>query len=452
MVNWFTWEPNELSMNLVIRWVITSQVNGSLLEKGCSSSSPSHCRIAGTVIAQTWHSLRHVVHQQVIHMTLLSRLEAKRQERRKRSHSSDRSLVSDFGDYTEFDVESDRKRMQQMVRQTSVLDSSGEYHIINFLMRCHSLGSRNHIRHDISLVSQSSISQLYNLDLLSLRWHGLTSIAVFSLSQDIPLAIETILLLRRCYPSIRQNTSFHLVYPLIVPKPAIGATTLSPRLPLDVITKEKNCDRIKTLLQSVQSNRANYGHSGVAYPNNLLRNVGRRNALTEYSFVVDIDLVPNDRLYEQFYEFALQNNLFSEPQKKEKVVYVVPAYEVNTVDDNTVDNKLETLNDLIPKDKRDLLAMIESMNARPFYIELCWKCQKYTDYDNWQKQSIATPFGILFEVLWRDPWEPFYISANSVPLYDERFRQYGFNRISQVWPSSGHWLPINALILTVFAV
>ena len=358
-------------------------------------------------------------------MTLLSRLEAKRNERRK--------TVKTFSDYNDLDVESDRKRMHQMVRQTSVLDSSGEYHIINFLIRSQSLGSRNHIRRDISLVSQSSVSQLYNLGLLSHRWHGLSSIAVFALSQDIPLAIETILLLRRCYPSIRQNTSFHLVYPLSVPKPAIGATTLSPRLSIDVISEERNCDRIESLLKTVQSNQVNYGHSGVAYPNNLLRNVGRRNALTEYTFVVDVDLVPNDRLYEQFTEFAQQNGLFSEQSKKDKVVYVVPAYEVNTVTNtDESDLKLDTMNQMIPKDKKQLLQMIESTNARPFYIDLCWKCQKYTDYENWQKHSPSAKFGILFEVLWRDPWEPFYISDNSVPFYDERFRQYGFNRISQV--------------------
>ena len=32
-----------------------------------------------------------------------------------------------------------------------------------------------------------------------------------------------------------------------------------------------------------------------------------------------------------------------------------------------------------------------------------------------------------------DPWEPFYISLDPIsPYYDERFQQYGFNRISQV--------------------
>jgi N-acetyllactosaminide beta-1,3-N-acetylglucosaminyltransferase len=38
----------------------------------------------------------------------------------------------------------------------------------------------------------------------------------------------------------------------------------------------------------------------------------------------------------------------------------------------------------------------------------------------------------LFDVLWKDPWEPFYIASNNIPFYDERFKQYGFNRISQV--------------------
>jgi len=266
---------------------------------------------------------------------------------------------------------------------------------------------------------------------LSHRWHGLASIAVFALSQDIPLAIEMILLLRRCYPSIRRNTSFHLVYPLVVPKPAIGATTLSPRLSIDIISKEENCHRMQSLLNSIAVNAVNYGHSGVAYPNNLLRNVGRRNALTDYVFVVDIDLVPNDGLYEQFLDFAQQNKLFSDEHKKDKVVYVVPAYEVNTLSTVESNSKLETRNQLIPKDKPDLLQMIQTMNARPFYIEMCWKCQKYTDYENWQKNS-SPKLDILFEVLWRDPWEPFYFSPNSVPLYDERFRQYGFNRISQI--------------------
>jgi N-acetyllactosaminide beta-1,3-N-acetylglucosaminyltransferase len=368
-------------------------------------------------------------------MTLLSRLESKRSERRKRAKSNNQLNGNKdyiYSEYNENEITEDRRKMYELVKESSVLDSSGEYHIINFLQRSQSLGFRNHIRQDLSLISQSSVSQLYNLDLLAHRWHGLISVSVFALSQDIPLAIEAILLLRRCHPSIRQNTSFHLVYPLSVPMPPIGATTMAPRPSIDIISNERNCHNIESVLQSMQSNLINYAHNGVSYPNNLLRNVARRNSLTEFIFVIDIDLVPSDNLYEDFTEFAKENKLYSESQREDKVVYVVPAYEIK-IDSNSRSTQ-QSLNDLIPHDKRALLELIELMEARPFYIELCWKCQKYTDYETWQRQPIASKFSVLFEVLWRDPWEPFYISRNTVPLYDERFRQYGFNRISQVLP------------------
>ena len=37
-----------------------------------------------------------------------------------------------------------------------------------------------------------------------------------------------------------------------------------------------------------------------------------------------------------------------------------------------------------------------------------------------------------YERFWRDPWEPFFITHSDVIDYDERFRQYGYNRMSQV--------------------
>jgi len=60
----------------------------------------------------------------------------------------------------------------------------------------------------------------------------------------------------------------------------------------------------------------------------------------------------------------------------------------------------------------------------------------HTDYESWQRESMGLSkkgdLSVLFEVLWKDPWEPFFISDNSVPLFDERFRTTGFNRISQL--------------------
>ena len=39
---------------------------------------------------------------------------------------------------------------------------------------------------------------------------------------------------------------------------------------------------------------------------------------------------------------------------------------------------------------------------------------------------------ISFFAKWDKNWEPFYISRRDVPLFDERFKQYGFDRQQQI--------------------
>lgn len=358
-------------------------------------------------------------------MLLLSRLESLRADRLKRVRGVSEIYLNGENaiplyEYTEAAIKKDRDKMLAAYKDSSILDSSGEFHIINHFMRAQSLGPRNHIREDVGLVTQSSLAQLHHLPLLSKRWNGLISLGVFALSTDINLVIETILMLRRCHPMVRYNTSFHLVYPLRAPLPLIGA--LSTRRPSVQSVADVTCVRVDTVFDSLVASAINYDHSGVPYPNNLLRNVARRSVLTEFVFVIDIDLVMNRGLRADFVNFAKDSNLFRESQKTDKNVYVVPAYEVRG---DLPDTR-------IPEDKTALLELISLTEARPFYFDLCWKCQKHTDYETWQREPKAAKLAALYEVLWRDPWEPFYIGRNSAPFYDERFRQYGFNRISQV--------------------
>ena len=91
-------------------------------------------------------------------------------------------------------------------------------------------------------------------------------------------------------------------------------------------------------------------------------------------------------------------------------------------------------NVVVPRNKEELLRDVRRSAARPFYSELCSKCQKPTDYARWEEldKGADNEIRIAYTVTWKDPWEPFYIAAASLPLYDERFKQYGFNRISQV--------------------
>lgn len=112
------------------------------------------------------------------------------------------------------------------------------------------------------------------------------------------------------------------------------------------------------------------------------------------------------------------NSLFSRYADLNEV-FVVPAFEA-----------LESIQ--MPRTKDELVALLSNNEARPFYMELCHKCHKHTDYETWVKApATGNRLEVLYQITWKDPWEPFYFAHNSVPLYDERFRQYGFNRISQ---------------------
>lgn len=95
-------------------------------------------------------------------------------------------------------------------------------------------------------------------------------------------------------------------------------------------------------------------------------------------------------------------------------MYVVPVFEIQ-------------LGNPIPKSKKDLVEVVKSGKARPFYMTRCFKCHSATNYDKWlnihKDPSQNTRIQPSYVVEWRDAYEPFYIGRNLVPLYDERFKQ-----------------------------
>jgi len=142
------------------------------------------------------------------------------------------------------------------------------------------------------------------------------------------------------------------------------------------------------------------------------------NARSKYVFVVDIDMLPSAGLYSGFSHSV--KNMTDSLVDSDRVVFVVPAFEIK-----------DSIG-VIPKDKQTLVRMWYKKVVRPFYQELCWKCQRYTNYAAWRNITMTADLAVSFEAEWKDPWEPFYIAPRTVARYDERFKQYGFNRISQV--------------------
>ena len=290
-------------------------------------------------------------------------------------------------------------------------DVGGQFSIIDHVARAELHPQAQPLDADVTLASQCTLSQLHHVSFLAHRWAAPLSLAVFVMPGDVMLAVAVIAGLRHCQPLVRRHVDFHLVLPALLAPPG------SEWKPEPI-----NCLKASRLLHSLKIAARNYGEQKIAYPNNLLRNVDRRYAHTDLTFVTDIDMVPSVGLRDAFIAFWSEaGNSVGE----DKLVYVVPAYEI------AADVKEED----IPADKRQLLDRVRKQEARPFYMELCWKCQKVTGYAAWEAHDDTSPLlrlSTLHRVQWRDPWEPFFISRNDVPLYDERFTQYGFNRMSQV--------------------
>ncbi len=138
--------------------------------------------------------------------------------------------------------------------------------------------------------------------------------------------------------------------------------------------------------------------------------------MTDYFLLVDSDMVVSKDFRSRFLKFAAKFG-----RSSEKLAYVLPVFETRSPL-------------LIPRTKQELVASWERGESRPFYEEACRRCQENTDYASWKEgKTDDGAMTLMYELTWRDPWEPFYVGdTNAVPVYDERFRQYGFNRISQV--------------------
>ncbi|XP_063237677.1 beta-1,4-glucuronyltransferase 1-like isoform X1 [Bacillus rossius redtenbacheri] len=340
---------------------------------------------------------------QVVHLILLSQLEAKHRLRSKHDRQEDEFAPLRNEGETLFAV------LVRSLTQSSLLDASGEYQVVPNLAPASRQPQRSPAAGavaDITLVTQCSVNHLHHLVALAQRWQGPISVSVFVDDHEMFDALRGVATLRYCYSAVHHNVSFHLVSPL-----SAGGRPLFS-VPPDSLSR---CD-----LSALASAPGRHNYAGRRrFPANLLRNVARRAAASELVLVADVDMLPSSGLRQDFYDFAMRSHIFGSTQNEDKTVWVVPAFESQ----ETVPT---------PQTKAELLKLLDQGDVRPFYIELCWKCQVHTDYDAWQREPPSVGVVPLFEVLWKDPWEPFYITRNSAPFYDERFKQYGFNRISQV--------------------
>lgn len=363
-----------------------------------------------------------VVLLQVLHMALLSRLEEKEARIKDKKFTVTRQLQGRM-------FRSVVAEMNEKVRNSYRFDKSGTYYVVdNFLTSEHVMLGRSEF--DVSLVTQSSSSHLYNLVELSHRWNGPISVSVFTYDDDFVTTVSTLLYFHFCNDYIYRFVSFHLVYP-ITRAPKYFDRTSDLKLSCSDNIGQSH---IKTQ-RSTQG--SNYADKTLEYPNNLLRNLAINYAQTPYIFMIDIDFLPSENLRIEFQRLmsSASNSVHSTNasgsrdssghQQRSMSAYVVPAFEIQ-----------ESVT--VPGQKADLMKLWLTGVVRPFYWELCQSCQRQTNYELWRGLGSGGPVRIAYTVERDGIWEPFYIARTSLPLYDERFRQYGYNRISQVWHAIFH--------------
>ena len=303
-------------------------------------------------------------------------------------------------------------------------DKSGDYVVIENLVASHEWTLKEKL--DVTLATQCTSNNLHYLTELSTRWQGPVSVAVFTYDEDFLYTISAIFYLRFCHPSVAKHVTFHLSYPK-------GHAPVHPSSLVRVAQRRLVCS--KWPKRGTDQIVKNYQiANGTEYPINMLRSLSMNKTTTTHVFLVDVDLVPSGWLRSSFIQsiqHRSQNgnstaNSSSAPA--ELTAYIVPVFEIKKGLD-------------VPWTKLGLLKAWARREARPFQWTQCFSvCQEPTDYRRWMALPQSQSLQVAYNVNYQPRYEPYFIGErSSLPLFDERFRQYGANRLSQVICKSTQW-------------
>lgn len=345
---------------------------------------------------------------QLIYLSFLSKFHGKQQ----RYRYSELFGASGTKRNSHPEKNSRKERLRYSLSTGGIFDNSGQYRVYKNLIKS---DFTNNLKPGsepssnlLALATHTTINNLHHLESLLERWQNPLSVAIFAHGQDVKFATALVYALSFFCPHIQALVDFHLVC-------LSGETASFPDQDREHFAGLEDCASVFSRLESHQDKFQNYAISGnISYPNNLLRNVARGGSESAYVLVIDMDMMPSADLHQQFVSMLMKRELESDE------VFVLPAFEIRHA------RKM-------PSSKAELVQLYQVGEVRPFYDELCPRCQAPTNYSQWVNSHVrgADSLEVAYTLTWVDPWEPFYIGPRTVPLYDESFKQYGFNRISQ---------------------
>uniref|UniRef100_A0A3Q2XX58 Beta-1,4-glucuronyltransferase 1 n=2 Tax=Hippocampus comes TaxID=109280 RepID=A0A3Q2XX58_HIPCM len=346
---------------------------------------------------------------QLLYLSFLTKFQSKQQQQQQhqRYRYPEPLGGSGPGSAAHSEKNSRKERLRYSLSSGGIFDQSGQYRVYkNLIQKDFASKPGTNV---LTLVTHTSMNNLHHLQDLVERWRNPLSVAIFAHGQDVKLATALVYALGALCPRVQTLVDFHLVC-------LSGETASFPEDDHRHFAGLDDCAAVFSRLEAHKDRYRNYAMGAdVPYPNNLLRNVARGGTESSFILVIDIDMMPAADLHQQFVAMVGRRQLAPDQ------VFVLPAFEIRHTRK-------------IPASKAELVQLYQVGEVRPFYEELCPRCQAPTNYSQWVNSHLRDTSGglqVAYTLTWVDPWEPFYIGPRNVPLYDENFKQYGFNRISQ---------------------
>lgn len=229
--------------------------------------------------------------------------------------------------------------------------------------------------------------------------------------EDTMLAIQYV---RHCLPEsqlIRDYVTFHIFLP--------QNDMPSSRIPSNEREAQNwpyDCEEYGAFYEYAPREGMYKTMTNLTFPINVARNIARRSANTHFILASDIELYPSLGFIDQFLRMAI-NNISSVLSEQKPRVFPLPVFEVQS-------------NASIPNTKEQLVHMLHTNMAITFHKNVCPKCHEVPEQDQWIRSNVTTSDKLeVFTVAKRKgkfvSWEPFYVSDNREPLFDERFTWEG---------------------------
>lgn len=232
------------------------------------------------------------------------------------------------------------------------------------------------------------------------------SFALYAPGDDYNATMDSIQYVRNCLPEselIRDYVTFHIYFP-------------REHLPFFIAKSESealqwpyNCSLAEAPYDNVNRSEMYKTLKNLTYPINVGRNIARKSANTYFIFACDIELYPNYDIVRKFLDMIVENpKIISKPNKRK--VYVMPVFEVEA-------------NASIPNTKEELKQMLNDSTAVPFHVNVCANCHLVPKQKEWLKANNTEKMKIFTFSKRKGAfasWEPFYISDNKEPIFDER--------------------------------